>query len=134
MQAPHLVLPGRTSQWLFAGSIQNNVHHYQVIIGAAYTESKIPRKELVQKVVQELQETLLTTRDAKLLRSQVIVQARAVFAPTPGHEKFRPAAKATTVTGLYFAGDWVATGWPATMEGAIRSGINAAQSIVANLT
>jgi squalene-associated FAD-dependent desaturase len=134
IEQPHLVLPGRLSQWLFASSEQDaNSHRYQVIISAAYDEAKMPREELTQIVLCKLKEILPMVQAASLLRSQVIVQSRAVFAPTPGHERFRPEAKASTVRGLYFAGDWTATGWPATMESAVRSGLNAAQSIVANL-
>jgi squalene-associated FAD-dependent desaturase len=133
MEMPHLVLPGRVSQWLFAGAIENGKYHYQIVISAAYAESKMLRDELTQIILRELQDVLPIVHTASLLRSQVIMQSRAVFAPTPGHEQFRPASKASTIAGFYFAGDWTATGWPATMESAMRSGSNAAQSIVANL-
>ena len=55
----------------------------------------------------------------------MIKEKRATFAATPGIEALRPGATGP-IDGLYLAGDWTATGWPATMEGAVRSGYAAA--------
>ena len=53
----------------------------------------------------------------------------AVFSPFPGVDKFRPPQQ-TKIAGLFLAGDWTATGWPATMEGAVRSGYLAAEAVL----
>ena len=65
------------------------------------------------------------TRDADLAHVRVVRQPRATFVPAPGAGAFRPSS-ATPVRGLTLAGDWTATGWPSTLEGAVRSGIAAA--------
>jgi uncharacterized protein with NAD-binding domain and iron-sulfur cluster len=65
-----------------------------------------------------------------LKKSAVIKEVHATFSPAPSVDKWRPAQK-TPVDGLYFAGDWTQTGWPSTMEGAVRSGYLAAEQVLA---
>ena len=60
-------------------------------------------------------------RQARLLKSAVLKEARATFSVTPGLDAFRPP-QTTPYPRLYVAGDWTATGWPSTMESAVRSG------------
>jgi zeta-carotene desaturase len=67
-------------------------------------------------------------REARLLRAKVITQKDAVFSVRPGLDALRPGAE-TPFYNLALAGDWTNTGWPATMEGAVRSGRLAAQVI-----
>ncbi len=62
----------------------------------------------------------------------MITEQRAVFSPRRGIEKHRPSQQ-TAVANLYLAGDWTATGWPATMEGAVRSGYLAAEAVLRSL-
>jgi zeta-carotene desaturase len=64
-----------------------------------------------------------------LLKATVIKEAAATFSPEPGVDRWRPR-QATTIPGLLLAGDWTQTGWPATMEGAVRSGYLAAEALV----
>jgi len=65
-----------------------------------------------------------------------VKEKRATFAVVPGFERIRPSAAATGmdrdggVRNLYLAGDWTRTGWPATMEGAVRSGYLAAGAVL----
>ena len=66
---------------------------------------------------------------AKLVKSGVLKEARATFSVVPGLDQFRPAQE-TEWPGLYLAGDWTATEWPSTMEGAVRSGRLAAGAAV----
>lgn len=122
---PHVVLPGRVSQWLFAaagspreGNAQE--HAYQVVISAAYNLLEQSREQILRTVTDELQQAF-PNAGATLVRSRVIIEPRAVFAPRPEWEAQRLPQR-TAVPGLALAGDWTATGWPATMEGAIRSG------------
>jgi squalene-associated FAD-dependent desaturase len=126
---PHVVLPGRISQWLFAvapskAQSTSNEHGYQVVISAAYDLLKQPREQILRTVTDELRQAF-PQANATLVRSRVIMEPRAVFAPRPAWETQR-LPQQTTVPGLILAGDWTDTGWPATMEGAIRSGQRAA--------
>ena len=68
-------------------------------------------------------------RAARLLRWRVITRREAVFSVRPGVERFRPPQQ-TPISNLALAGDWTSTGWPATMEGAVRSGYLAAEAIL----
>ncbi|MFA7236057.1 MAG: hydroxysqualene dehydroxylase HpnE [Phycisphaeraceae bacterium] len=68
-------------------------------------------------------------REAKLLRAKVVKEKRATFAAVPGSDAYRPATCGETAN-LMLAGDWTATGWPATMEGATRSGYAAAGALL----
>jgi uncharacterized protein with NAD-binding domain and iron-sulfur cluster len=67
-----------------------------------------------------------------LLRSRVVTEHAATFSAVPGVDRWRPA-QATPIPNLFLAGDWTATGWPATMEGAVRSGYRAAEALLARL-
>jgi len=62
------------------------------------------------------------------LKAGILKEARATFSVVPGLDKVRPEAK-TAVAGLFLAGDWTRTGWPSTMEGAVRSGRLAAEAV-----
>ncbi len=67
-------------------------------------------------------------RAANLLKSTVIKELHATYSPRPGIDAHRPAP-ATAWPRVFLAGDWTATGWPATMEGAVRSGYLAAEAL-----
>ena len=79
------------------------------------------RQKLVDQVVAELREVFPAARDATLRDAKVVTDPTAVLSVRPGVDAQRPAAT-THVPNLFLAGDWTATGWPSTMEGAIRSG------------
>jgi uncharacterized protein with NAD-binding domain and iron-sulfur cluster len=64
------------------------------------------------------------------LKSGILKEARATFSVTPGLDVYRPEAE-TSSAGLFLAGDWTRTGWPSTMEGAVRSGKLAAEAVSA---
>jgi uncharacterized protein with NAD-binding domain and iron-sulfur cluster len=68
------------------------------------------------------------------MHAQVVKEKRATFSAAPGVERLRPPARAPDkgVRSLYLAGDWCRTGWPATMEGATRSGYLAAAALLAD--
>jgi zeta-carotene desaturase len=68
--------------------------------------------------------------EANLLKATVIKEAAATFSPAPGVDRWRPKQQ-TAIRGLFLAGDWTDTGWPATMEGAVRSGYLAAEAVLA---
>jgi uncharacterized protein with NAD-binding domain and iron-sulfur cluster len=73
---------------------------------------------------------LPATREAELVKATVVKEAAATFSPEPGSDRWRPPQQ-TPLPNLYLAGDWTRTGWPATMEGAVRSGYLAAEAILA---
>ena len=83
---------------------------------------------MIALAVKELAEFFPAAKEARLEKAHVVKEVRAVFSPTPGLEEHRPGPK-TAVRNLYLAGDWTRTGWPATMEGAVRSGYLAAEAV-----
>ena len=78
--------------------------------------------------VKKLQEFFPDARDANLLKSTVIKEVNATYSPRPGIDQYRPKPE-TAWPRVFLAGDWTATGWPATMEGAVRSGYLAAEAV-----
>ncbi|HET6884514.1 MAG TPA: hydroxysqualene dehydroxylase HpnE [Pirellulales bacterium] len=131
----HAVLVGRLSQWLFnrgrgAGEgPSSNEHYYQVVISASRSLAGRERSEVIEEILGELASIWPQVREAKLLRWRMITEQAAVFSVRPGMERLRPPQQ-SSVANLAFAGDWTRTGWPATMEGGVRSGYLAAEAIL----
>jgi hypothetical protein len=88
----------------------------------------MPRAEIIDLAVAELREFFPRAAGAVLERAHVVKEVRATFSARPDTEALRPPA-ATAVPNLFLAGDWTASGWPATMEGAVRSGYIAAEAV-----
>ncbi len=88
----------------------------------------MPRGEVIDLALRELAEFFPATREARLEKAHVVKEARATFSARPGLESRRPPAE-TAVPNLFLAGDWTRSGWPATMEGAVRSGYLAAEAL-----
>jgi zeta-carotene desaturase len=86
------------------------------------------KPEIVELAMQELKEFFPAAREAQLLKSTVIKEVNATYSPRPGMDQYRPKPQ-TQWPALFLAGDWTATGWPATMEGAVRSGYLAAEAL-----
>jgi squalene-associated FAD-dependent desaturase len=128
---PHAALVGRLSQWLFAKPCGQGRHYYQVVISASHRLARRTRQQWLTDVLGELESVWPAAGEAKLLHSRVVTQPAAVFSMTPEAERLRPAQK-TPLENLCFGGDWTATGWPATMEGAVRSGRMAVEELVAS--
>lgn len=138
LRVPSVVMLGTTAQWLFASPIQDGDSNYvQVVISAAIEtidhNQTIDRDQLVAKVCDEiraLDTSLVATdvADAVLVESKVVTDPRSVFSVTPHTERIRPTSQ-TRHRSLFLAGDIVATGWPATMEGAVISGQMAAAAV-----
>jgi zeta-carotene desaturase len=91
------------------------------------------REHILANALRELELFFPTAREATLLKSAVLKEARATFSVTPGLDRFRPP-QTTAYPGLYVAGDWTATEWPSTMEGAVRGGRLAAGSLTGDRT
>jgi len=135
---PHAILVGRLSQWVFQRPVRGWDHssqpcwHVQVVISGAHELDGAPRQAVLDRVSGELQAVWPAAAAARLLHWRVVTRPAAVFAPLPGSAAFRPA-QATPVNNLFLAGDWTASGWPATMEGAVRSGYLAVERLLEDL-
>jgi uncharacterized protein with NAD-binding domain and iron-sulfur cluster len=88
----------------------------------------LPKQDVIDLAVKELAEFFPIAAQAKLVRAHVVKEVRATFSAAPGLEEKRPLP-VTAVKNLFLAGDWTRSGWPATMEGAVRSGYLAAESV-----
>jgi len=129
---PHAVLVGRTSQWVFRPPDAADSGYCQVVISASRGLCDGDRQRLLDTVVAELREIFPEARDATLREAKVVTDPTAVLSVRPGVEAVRPPAT-TALANLFLAGDWTATGWPSTMEGAVRSGRIAAAATAAAL-
>jgi len=141
----HVVTPGRLVHWVFnhtaiqgrstpgkpTGSTQTG-QYLQVVISASYDLLGWDKNSIRDMVMSDLKEMWPAARDAKLVRWWVVTEHGATFAVRPGIDAIRPWQR-TPIDGLFLAGDWTDTGWPATMEGAVRSGYAASQAILYDL-
>ncbi|MFZ0962224.1 MAG: hydroxysqualene dehydroxylase HpnE [Terriglobia bacterium] len=124
-------LRGTTIQWLFDKSriLGTNDHCVSLVLSGAHEHVKRAKEELSAIALRELGELLPAVRKAKLRHSLVIKERFATFSPSPEAEPLRPHAL-TPVPGFFLAGDWTATGLPATIEGAVQSGYTAARELL----
>jgi squalene-associated FAD-dependent desaturase len=109
-------------------SAANAKQYLQLVISASYDLLQKPRQEIIDLCLKEVRQALPAAREANLVKATVIKEAAATFSPQPGVDRWRPKHQ-TSVEKLFLAGDWTATGWPATMEGAVRSGYLAAEAV-----
>jgi squalene-associated FAD-dependent desaturase len=144
----HVVTPGRLVQWVFnhtaiqgrvaptssdtSGATSASGQYLQVVISASYDLLPLNKMAIRDLVLADLVELWPAVRSAELLRWWVVTEHGATFAVRPGIEALRPPQR-TPIDGFFLAGDWTATGWPATMEGAVRSGYLAAQEVLRDL-
>lgn len=129
----HAVLLNTRIQWMFAKSrirrwSKERGSYLELVISASWPELKMSREQILASALEEIELFFPGVREAKLLKSGVLKEARATFSVVPGLDAFRPH-QATQWPGLYLAGDWTATEWPSTMEGAVRSGRMAAGAV-----
>ncbi|MGH9735516.1 MAG: hydroxysqualene dehydroxylase HpnE [Candidatus Acidiferrales bacterium] len=104
--------------------------YLQLVISASYDLVPKSRQEIIDLCMRELGDVLPETRRARLVKGTVVKEVSATFSPEPGVDRLRPAAGDSGIRNLFLAGDWTKTGWPATMEGAVRSGYLAAESLL----
>jgi squalene-associated FAD-dependent desaturase len=140
MDEPFVTLLDANTQWIFnktalygqtaGGAANGNPEQYlQMVVSASYHLLKKSRQEIIDVVLREVRQALPRAQQAELLKSTVIKEAAATFSPQPGVDRWRPP-QPTKVPQLFLAGDWTATHWPATMEGAVRSGYLAAEAVL----
>ncbi len=122
---PHATLLDRTIQWMFN---KGEGRAIQLVVSASRGLVEMPRAEVIALALRELAEFFPEVREAKLEKAHVVKEIRATFSARPGLEARRPASR-TGIRNLFLAGDWTRSGWPATMEGAVRSGYLAAEAV-----
>jgi squalene-associated FAD-dependent desaturase len=124
-QLAHATLLDRTVQWMFNKS---GGRYLEVVVSASRSLLEKSRNDVIDLAVRELGEFFPRVRQAKLEKAHVVKEVRATFSPQPGVESLRPP-NTTKFANLFLAGDWTQSGWPATMEGAVRSGYLAAEAV-----
>src|SRR6202162_425672 len=154
MTEPFLTLLDHTTQWVFNKSLlyrgaetngagarpisqseksfsaEADGQYLQLVISASYDLVQKSRQEIIDICRRDLADVLPATRDAQLRKATVIKEINATFSPAPGVDRWRPSQR-LPVNNLFLAGDWTRTGWPSTMEGAVRSGYLAAEALLA---
>ncbi|WP_079170905.1 hydroxysqualene dehydroxylase HpnE [Streptomyces sp. CC53] len=136
LRRPFFAALGSPVQWVFdrtdASGLRGGGQYLALSQSAAGDEIDAPVAALRARYLPELERLLPLTRGARVLDFFVTRERTATFAPAPGVGRLRPGAH-THAPGLYLAGAWTATGWPATMEGAVRSGFTAASAALSAL-
>ena len=132
---PHAALLDRTIQWMFQKSkFQEERYregagsYVELVVSSSKSLVQKSREEILDLAQRELAEFLPSVKDVKVIKAAVIKEIYATYAMLPGLDQYRPNAQ-TPWPRLFLAGDWTATGWPATMEGAVRSGYLAAEAL-----
>jgi len=140
----HAVLLDRTIQWMFHKSrlidarkadarnaelqADGGGSYIELVVSCSRSLVEKSKAEIVELAIREAQEFFPGAPDAILLKSTVIKEVHATYSPRPGIEQYRPKPE-TAWPRVFLGGDWTATGWPATMEGAVRSGYLAAEAL-----
>ncbi|HUA41246.1 MAG TPA: hydroxysqualene dehydroxylase HpnE [Streptosporangiaceae bacterium] len=136
MKLPFVAAVDSPVQWVFDKTRQSGLQAGQylaVSLSAADDYVDMPVAALRELFVPALEELFPAAAGAGITDFFVTRERRATFRQAPGSGVLRPGA-ATSVPGLVLAGAWTNTGWPDTMEGAVRSGHNAAQELAGELT
>ncbi len=130
---PHVVLIDSVGQWVFnRGETAPGEYYLQVVVSAARQLRGLGREEVERRVVEELRRLFPPLAGARLVRAKVVTEHAATFSAVPGVDRWRPP-QTSPLANLLVAGDWTRTGWPATMEGAVRSGYLAAEALLQRL-
>jgi squalene-associated FAD-dependent desaturase len=102
--------------------------YIELVVSSSKSLIDKSRNEIVDLALSEVREFFPAAREATLVKATVIKEVNATYSPRPGIDAHRPGA-ITAWPRVFLAGDWTATGWPATMEGAVRSGYIAAEAV-----
>lgn len=136
---PHAAIVGRLVQWVFDHTAlqgrkagDGDGQYLQIVISAAYDLQPMDKHQIRDAVMEDLARIWPAAKEAGLLRWWVVTEHGATFSVRPGIDAMRPLQR-TGIDGLFLSGDWTATGWPATMEGAVRSGYLAAEGVLRDL-
>lgn len=146
----HAILLDRTIQWMFHksrildpslvrpsapttesagdGKPGSEGSYLELVISASQALVNASRQEVVDLAMRELVEFFPEVRNSRLVKAMVVKELHATYVPSPDSAQYRPEA-ASPWPGVFLAGDWTATGWPAIMESAVRSGFLAAEAL-----
>lgn len=135
---PHAIFVEGLCQWVFPGkerdsNSKDKSTYYQIVISASHELRNEEPDKTLQRIVEELRTAYPESSKATFLRGKIVTDPQAVFSITPeaGHCRWR--TEQFGERNLFVAGDWTKTDWPATMEGALRSGTKAAECVLAAL-
>ncbi len=131
---PALALLDRQTEWVFNKNLNygldnSKTTYLSALISASHRYRDVPNQKILEVVLSDLRHSLPGLANSRLKRSKVIKWPKATFSPLPGVERLRPIQK-SPISNLYVAGEWTSTGWPSTMESAVRSGYLAAEYIL----
>ncbi len=131
----HAILLDATIQWMFHKSrLQPEKRrgepgsYLELVVSASKSLVGMQRQEIIDLALRELAEFFPLVSEAKLMKAAVVKEVRATYSIRPQLDLLRPSPTSPWPR-VFLAGDWVATGWPATMEGAVRSGYLAAEAV-----
>lgn len=135
----HAVLLDRTIQWMFQkskllrgrrdeGAPLAAGSHVELVVSSSKSLLEMGRNEILDLALREFAEFFPAAKEAKVLKSAVIKEVHATFSPAPQSDRYRPFP-ITPWPRVFLSGDWTATGWPATMEGAVRAGYATAEAL-----
>jgi predicted NAD/FAD-dependent oxidoreductase len=130
MDEPFVGLPGRAMQWVFDKRLAfgERASHLSLVSSGACAIAGRTNSELIHLAAGEIRRSLPGAAAAQVVRATVVRERRATFSLAPGQPR-RPGTR-TNVPGLFLAGDWIDTGLPATIEGAVLSGHAAARAVL----
>ncbi len=137
MPLPHATFVDRLSQWIFhRGAVTQpdgtSAEYYQVVISASRQLEGREQSDIIREVLNELATVWPIVETARVINSRVVTEHKACLSMLPGNTILRPTSQ-SPIKNVAFAGDWTATGWPSTMEGAVRSGYLAAETVTRRL-
>jgi squalene-associated FAD-dependent desaturase len=133
MSKSHAAFIDGPLQWLFRKDTDGAAVHG--VISAAREWVGRDKDEMLKLFETQIRAMFHATREAKIERAAIVIEKRATFSPLPGIDRLRPSQAPPNdgLQNLFLAGDYTQTGWPATMEGAVRSGYLAADAVLAAL-
>jgi zeta-carotene desaturase len=121
LRTPHAVLVDQPTQWLFSAPGHTDGRAVHAVISAADAWLPLSEEQVASQILTDIRRCMPWAAEARLLSCRPVKEKLATIAPTPEMEAHRPAATAGPGS-LILAGDYTDTGWPSTMEGAVRSG------------
>jgi squalene-associated FAD-dependent desaturase len=135
----HAVLLDRTIQWMYQkskllrgkrdeGAPAASGSHVELVVSSSKSLLNMGRNEILELALKEFTEFFPAAKEARVLKSAVIKEVHATFSPAPQSDRYRPLP-ITPWPRVFLSGDWTATGWPATMEGAVRAGYATAEAL-----
>jgi len=125
-QLPHTAFLDHDIQWVF---FKEEGRYAHIVISAADDWVSISQQDILLRVLGDLRTAFPEATLSNVKSSRVIKEKHATFLPAPGCDALRPG-NTTAIANMFLAGDYTQSGWPATMEGAVRSGYLASRAAV----